>query len=376
VRRVTLVLLTAAALALFGASPAAAATLRVDDDRAQCPDAAFTTVQSAVTAAGPGDRVQVCAGTYREQVRIEGPGKNGLSLEARQPLQAVIQAPVVDTPPNAVVLVRGARGVGIRGFVISGPFTTPGCSETLLEHSGVRVDGDGQATVQFNRITQIRNANPALFGCQDGIAVRAGRAGEMQRGSITLSFNLIDEYQKGGVVVDGPGSFGRVERNVIRASEDVQPLIAPNGVQISRGAGARVRQNLVSENIYLPGPDNGTGILLFQLTPDLVEVEQNEVFENDNGIALSDADGTEIRDNRSRDQARFDGISVNSMSSDNLIVGNEAFQNARFDCRDASVGSRTAGTANTWRDNEGETENRPGLCEADDDDDEDEEDDD
>ena len=370
-RRLKLVLLTVAALTLFGASPAAAATLRVDDDRAQCPDAAFTTVQSAVTAAGTGDRVQVCPGTYREQVRVDGPGKNGLRLEALRPLQAVIQAPVVDTPPNAIVLVRGARGVGIRGFTIRGPFTTLGCSETPLEHSGVRVDGGGQATVQFNHITEIRNATPALFGCQDGIAVRAGRAGESQVGSITLSFNLIDEYQKGGVVVDGPGSFGRVERNVIRASEEVQHIIAPNGVQISRGAGARVRQNAVSENIYLPGPDSGTGILLFQLTPGLVEVEENEVFENDNGIALSDADGTEIRDNRSHDQVRLDGISVNSQSSDNLIVGNEAFRNARFDCRDASAGTRTAGTANTWRDNEGETQNRPGLCEADDDEDDD-----
>ena len=91
VRRLKLVLLTVAALTLFGASPAAAATLRVDDDRAQCPDAAFTTVQSAVTAAGSGDRVQVCPATYREQVRIDGPGKNGLRLEALRPLQAVIQ---------------------------------------------------------------------------------------------------------------------------------------------------------------------------------------------------------------------------------------------------------------------------------------------
>jgi Right handed beta helix region len=370
-RRVTLVLLTAAALALFAASPAAAATFRVDDDKSQCPDATFTTVQSAVNAAGPGDRVQVCAGTYREQVRIEGPGKNGLSLEARQPLQAVIQAPVLDTPPNAVVLVRDARRVGIRGFVISGPFTTPGCSETALEHNGVRVDGDGQATVQFNRITQIRNVNPALFGCQDGIAVRAGRMGEMQRGSITLSFNLIDEYQKGGVIVDGPGSSGRIERNVIRAAEEVQPFIAPNGVQISRGAGASVSDNRISENVFSPGPDAGTGILLFQLTRGLVEVEDNEVFENDDGISLNDVDGAEIRDNRSHDNVRYDGIFADSESSGNRIIGNEAVRNAEHDCHDDSVGSRTAGTANTWRDNEGETENRPGLCEADDDEDDD-----
>jgi hypothetical protein len=364
VRRVKLVLFAAAVMALAGASPAAADTLRVDDDRAQCPDADHTSIQAAVVAAGPGDRVQVCPGTYPEQVRIEGPEKNGLSLESQRPLQATIQAPVVETPPNAIVLIRAARGVDVRGFVIRGPFMFPGCAETPLEHSGVRVDGDGQATVQFNRITQIRNADPALFGCQDGIAVRAGRAGETQRGSITLSFNLIDEYQKGGVVVDGDGSFGRIERNVIRASEEVQHITAPNGVQISRGAGARVRQNVITENIYLPGTTSGTGILLFQVTPRLVEVEQNELFENDNGIGLSDADGTEIRSNRSHDNVRR-GISANSQSSQNLIVRNRAFRNGEFDCFDSSTGSGTAGTANTWRQNDGMTENRPGLCEDD-----------
>ena len=52
-------------------------TLIVDDDAADCPDAAFTSIQAAVDAAGPGDQIKVCPGTYQEQVRI-GPGKDGL----------------------------------------------------------------------------------------------------------------------------------------------------------------------------------------------------------------------------------------------------------------------------------------------------------
>src|SRR5271170_432364 len=42
----------------------------VDDDKVQCPSAAYTTIQSAVNAANPGDRIHVCAGTYPEQVTI------------------------------------------------------------------------------------------------------------------------------------------------------------------------------------------------------------------------------------------------------------------------------------------------------------------
>ena len=46
------------------------ATLTVDDDRVQCPNAGFTSIQAAVTAAHAGDRINVCPGTYNEQVAI------------------------------------------------------------------------------------------------------------------------------------------------------------------------------------------------------------------------------------------------------------------------------------------------------------------
>lgn len=36
--------------------------------------------------------------------------------------------------------------------------------------------------------------------------------------------------------------------------------------------------------------------------------------------------------------------------------------NVEHDCHDESVGDGTAGTANFWEGNFGETQNRPGLC--------------
>src|SRR5688572_19660743 len=65
----------------------------VDDDLAQCPNAAFTSIQAAVVASGPGDQIRVCPGDYFEQVRIEGPTHDGLTLFSQQPLAAVIHAP-------------------------------------------------------------------------------------------------------------------------------------------------------------------------------------------------------------------------------------------------------------------------------------------
>jgi Ca2+-binding RTX toxin-like protein len=62
-------------LALFAAAPASAATLTVDDDLAECPGAGFGTIGAAVAAADPagGDVIEVCPGTYAEQVDVDRP---------------------------------------------------------------------------------------------------------------------------------------------------------------------------------------------------------------------------------------------------------------------------------------------------------------
>ena len=41
--------------------------------KVQCPTATYTTIQSAVNAARPGDIIRVCAGTYDEQVVMTNP---------------------------------------------------------------------------------------------------------------------------------------------------------------------------------------------------------------------------------------------------------------------------------------------------------------
>ena len=74
-------------IALTVPPPATAVTLPVDDDAAQCPTAQWRSIQEAVTAAAAGDTIEVCPGTYAEQVRID-PDKNGLTLRATMPRRA------------------------------------------------------------------------------------------------------------------------------------------------------------------------------------------------------------------------------------------------------------------------------------------------
>jgi parallel beta-helix repeat protein len=358
-RKLAVLTLVAAGVLFAGVAQATAAEIRVDDDHVQCPAAPYTSIQAAVNAAAPGDTVKVCAGTYVEQVTI-GAGKNGLKVISDKPLQAVIKAPPTMTEPGDIVRITQSQNVLLRGFTISGPLPdTLFCSP--VARTGVRVDGNGSATIDKNHITEIRSTSPALRGCQNGVGIQVGRLAEGQVGTATITGNTIDLYQKNGMTIDNAGSSARVENNVVTDAGATE-ITAPNGIQVSRGANASVRGNKVSGNVFAGAPaSNGTGILLFQAGGDTL-VENNEVFANDDGISLFDTDNTTIKKNKSHDQVVYDGLFADEDSSGNLFDSNEARRNAEFDCADASTGTGTAGTANTWRGNRGVTQNRPGLC--------------
>jgi parallel beta-helix repeat protein len=355
----------------FAAGPATAATFKVDDDHAQCPDAPFTSIQAAVNAAGTNDTVAVCPGTYTEQVQVTGHSKDGLKLVSTKPLQATIQAPAVMVSPKSIVQIDNVNRVSLLGFTVSGPFNEPGCGTELAgfpgiidTNRGVYVRSGSGHVVVGNHITLIRNSNPALFGCQDGVAVQVGRRAENAVATAVVSGNVIDEYQKGGVVVDNDGTYGAVAFNHIEASHAVEPFIAPNGVQVSRGAAADVSHNDISENHFGGDPNAGTGagVLLFQPGVGDVDVDNNDASANDDGIVLSDADGQSIDNNESHDNVLFDGIFVDQDSTGNSLKNNEALNNNALDCEDDSTGTGTAGTANSWKNDTGVTQDPPGIC--------------
>jgi hypothetical protein len=379
VRRGLAVAAVAAGIAAFAATPALADdhghTLKVDDDHAQCPDAQYTSIQAAVNAAGPGDTVLVCPGAYTEQVKVQTHQKDGLNLVSQKPWQAVIQSPPVQTFPKAIVLIEEANRVTLFGFTVKGPFVEPGCgtpipntpdpSNPVIDaHKGVYVKNGFREAIFGNHITQIQNSNPLLFGCQEGIALQIGRNGESATGSAWVTANLIDDYQKGGVIVDNAGSFGAVEHNVIKAATAVQPYIAPNGVQISRGAAADVSYNKVSRNKFLGNraAGSGSGILLYQPGAGKVDVSHNQSFDNDDGLPLIDADRELIRENYSHDNVIYDGLYADADSTQNVFKENVGLRNVEHDCHDDSTGHGTAGTANYWKDDTGVTQTPQGIC--------------
>jgi len=362
-------------------------TLTVDDDRKQNRHADFTSIQAAVLAASPNDKIVVSPGTYNEQVTIPI-GKDGLKLISDKEGKAIIKAPATLGGLKAIVEVD-AHDVVIDGFTITGP------SQGV--QVGVLIDQGGSATVSDNHITDIRDQ--PLSDRQEAVGVY------VRNGTARIFGNTIDDYQKAGILVANAGSSAEVANNTV---EGIGPtgVIAQVGIQVSDGAVADVHDNEVSDNLYTGTTAAAAGIIL--LSPGAAtKVRNNEVTRNDVGIALSGTTGavitgnsisrstedgirlldgttgTLVANNESRKNG-LDGIFVDSTSTGNTIRNNKFKQNGNLDAEDLSLGAGTAGTGNTWENNEGKTSNPPGLVQKkadnghghDDDDDDDEHDDD
>jgi parallel beta-helix repeat protein len=282
----------------------------------------FSTINAAIAAAHPGDTIKVDPGTYTEQVVI---GKNLNNLKLIGANRQSFIAPAVNSQTAALVEVNGARNVTISGFTVSGPGNGTGSIGY-----GILVDGGGSATISNNHVTNIRD-NP-MSGDQNGVGIKVGGS---TQGSATISRNTIDNYQKGGIVVNGSGSHATVSHNTVEgaANNTVDPT---NGIQFGRGATGTITRNKVSGNVFsgqvtdgelpfegsLPLAYQGVGILLYQAGK--VTVSYNTVNANDIGIwDFASGKGTQIRGN-SASFSNFDGIVLEEVVEATLLSNNTA----------------------------------------------------
>ena len=345
-----------------------------------CSGATFSTIQAAVTASAAGDTIQVCDGNYTEQVVIPA-GKNNLTLESQTPFSAtasgaIIKAPA-NLPPNsasAIVEVQGATGVTIRGFTVSGPSGVAGCG---CFGYGVLVDPGSSVTVTGNHLKDIRT--DPFSGDITGWAIRANGA------TLTATKNTIDGYQRAGIDIRGAGSVGTVSDNVIRGAGPTS-VIGQNGIVITGGASATVTGNTMSGNVYQPAPASVAGILAIGPVGD-VTISDNKLLRNDGNIYVYNVSGNlaKVSGNTTTDgnygiivdastgvvvdknavaSAAIAGLNAGPDAAANTFTNNLASGSAApgHDCLDESKGSATAGTANTWTKNVGDTRSPDGIC--------------
>ncbi len=123
-------------------------TLVVDDDLA-CPGATYSTISAAVTDASNGDTIQVCAGTYNEQVRVT----KALSILGAGAATTVIDGGNAALPfVGQVSIQTDAGNVTFSGFTIRHAGTSSGTRAALF--SKVTVAGSGNDTLIENNVVE------------------------------------------------------------------------------------------------------------------------------------------------------------------------------------------------------------------------------
>jgi hypothetical protein len=295
------------------AQSAFAATLTVDDDKADCPAASFTSVQAAVDAAHSGDTVVICKGAY-----VEGdgsPGSNALTITKSITLKGA-GADLVKITPKANPLVRGSiieatpdlrNGVGDIVAVVGTP-TQP----LTVNISGLTVDGydpqgrevaveagilflDAKGSIVRSRVTNIvtsegdnaytrvggwRGPQPGIGIVQTSNALLSPVDGARK---LVIDRTRVDKYNKIGILIDGAQNdaapfiaSGAINWGVITASQVIGrtecvnyagtgscptvgllttgPLFGQDGVRVTSGSYATIDSSLISQNLV-----NGTG---------------------------------------------------------------------------------------------------------------------
>ena len=89
-----------------------------------------------------------------------------------------------------------------------------------------------------------------MNGCQGGLGILAGQAGASPAdvvAHVKLSNVSVSGYQKEGIKVSGHGSTGQLS-NVSVIGAGPQDQIAQNGIQISGGATAKIKNTTVTGN--------------------------------------------------------------------------------------------------------------------------------
>ena len=216
-------------------------TLVVDDDRAQCPRASYSSIGSAVAAARDGDTVRVCGGRYPEDVVVD----KRVDLVAEAPAAPAVDCTAETVDPSAALAVIEAEVTGV-----------------LVTASDARVDG-----------FVVTSAENGIFTVQEGSGYRVTR-------------NVIMDGTPFGIETESNGDRTTlVEGNCVRGTT-FGGIVSQDG----RLRNAVIRANFTVRNVY------GIGAGSDQPRSDIA-IAGNTSRADEVGIALSGSVGSSITGN-------------------------------------------------------------------------------
>lgn len=294
----------------------------------------YSTIGAAVSASAAGTTIDVCPGTYPEQVII-GKRLTLIGVQNGSAGAAVVTAPSSGVVKNvydifgnhiaAQIAVLNASMVTVSNLTVDG-------SGNGLSGCGTNLEGiyfqNSTGTISDNAVRN-QILDPSDLGCQDGLAISI----ESNAGSpaVTVKGNSVRNYQKNGITARGlgagaPGPKVTVTGNTV-IGIGATPAIAQNGIEIGRGtSSAKVTSNYVADDVYTGGYWASSGILIWASTG--VTVSGNTVENAQYAIAtysdptLGVADGAIITSNHIGGGAdAIDLCSSSNTATSNTIFG-------------------------------------------------------
>jgi len=282
----------------------------VSGNGTSCVHPGYNSIQAAVSVAHAKATIDVCAGTYVEQVQVQRAVKlvaNG-AVTLKLPAHPADSTTACDEagllgeetqslgsgqPDQDLLAVCGAGTVSVEGFTFEADWPAGTCYDSLY---GILVGGGANLELTDSTVNGA-GADP-INGCQGGVAVQVGMAWAepTQVGRATLKDDTIEGYQKNGITVDGAGSTASILATTVTGAGATEET-AQNGIQVSNGAKASISKVTVSGNECdessacgenLLAKTQATGILFFGAAAGS-KVSNSTIDGNDIGVYAYDA---------------------------------------------------------------------------------------
>ncbi|MFT4286289.1 Ig-like domain-containing protein [Nocardioides sp.] len=279
----------------------------VDDDKEQCPNANFTSVQKAVDYASPWDTIVVCDGVYEESstpvyhasnpvatgamngltitkpLKIKGAGADKVTIMPDQSLDTLagVEPYLRDGGGNVITVSRQSLGstdtnemfVDISGVTVTAGETYAEAGIAFFGAAG-RVSESVVGPMKVAQTADELEESPHGWGIVKTGLIQGSGTGTVES-EVTVTDSVVKGYQSGGILFDGARGTDGSTDNAVRTgiiqngyvTDTVvkgkpNSLYAQTGIAFTGGMTGFVNDSRITGNYYKADPSLSYGILL------------------------------------------------------------------------------------------------------------------